>query len=158
MSCTSFWPNCPSSSLRKPILAWLWHQTCFQLSTETRVSSPFSDCDTLVLLSRVNHVRMHGKLEKVPTTLVFSVYWVSISMMVKTLNYPSHSIMSRIEFQQLGQHPKLVTLKSLIVWGRVNIYRNVESIIYNDIMESFLRILKSAQHRNFSSPADFKIS
>jgi hypothetical protein len=47
--------------------------------------------------------------------------------------------------------------------------RKPENVIYNDIIESFseipfglgqklrfLRILKSAQHRNFSSPSDLK--
>jgi hypothetical protein len=161
----------PSSSFRKLILAWLRHQTCFQHSIETHVSLPFSDCDTLVLLTRVSRVRMREKLEKVHTTLIFSVYWVSILNMVKTSNFPSHFILSRIKFQQLGQLPKPVTLKPLIVWGHINIRQKAENVIYIYISEifwrfhlvwgqklRFIRILKSAQHRNFNCPVDLKIS
>jgi hypothetical protein len=35
---------------------------------------------------------MRGKLEKVPTSLIFNVYWVSILMVVKISNFPTHSI------------------------------------------------------------------
>jgi hypothetical protein len=143
---TSFWANCHDSSVRKLILAWLRHQTCSSF-----LLRPVFPCCFQITC---------GKLEKVPMTLVFSVYWVSISKMVKTLNYPSHSILSRINFQQLGQLPKPITLKPLIVWGRVNILWNSENVIYNAIIESFLRfhlflsqkfrflrLLKSAQSR-----------
>jgi hypothetical protein len=48
-------------------------------------------------------------------------------------------LLSRIEFQQLGQLPKPITLKPLIVSGHVNIHQKAENIIYNAILECFLR-------------------
>jgi hypothetical protein len=100
LSRTSFSPNCPSSSVRKLILSWLRHQTCFQLSTETRISLLFSDCDTLVLLTRVRRVECVGNPRKSLMILVFSVYWVFTLMMGEASNYPSHYILSKTEFQQ----------------------------------------------------------
>jgi hypothetical protein len=100
MSRTSFWPNCTCSSVWKLILAWLRHQTCFHLSTETRVSLPFLDCNTLVLLTRVMHVRMFWKHEEVTYDISFYRYSVFTSKMVETSDYPSHFILSKTEFQQ----------------------------------------------------------
>jgi hypothetical protein len=82
---------------------------------------------------------MHGKLEKVPTTLIFSVYWISILKMVKTSNYPSHSILSKIEFQPLGQLPKPITLKPLILSRCVNNCWKEERHLYNFFIELQVR-------------------
>jgi hypothetical protein len=64
----------------------------------------------------------------------------------------------------------VIALVPLNQVSHVRMHLKAEKVIYNDIVESFwrfhfywgqklsfLRLLKSAQHRNFSSPSNFKI-
>jgi hypothetical protein len=57
---------------------------------------------------------MRGKLEKVPTSLIFNVYWVSILMVVKISNFPTHSIAVQNPSSAAWSTSKTLPLEPLI--------------------------------------------
>jgi hypothetical protein len=94
-----FWPNWSFSQFSNKILPLLRNLILFPRCWLNSALWPCSQVSiTLVRLTRVSRVRVHEKLERVPTTLVFNVYWVSTLKVVKTSIYPSHFIQSKPKF------------------------------------------------------------
>jgi hypothetical protein len=70
-----FWPNCSFSHFSNKILPLLRNLIRFPSFKLNSALWPYSQVSlTLVRLTRESCVRLHGKLERVPTTLVFNVY------------------------------------------------------------------------------------
>jgi hypothetical protein len=87
--------------------------------------------------------------------LVLEVSCDCIQFGVKSSDFTEYSILSITEFQQLSQLPKHITPKPMIIWERVNSHRKSENVIWNTIIESFLRFhffrVKSSYFLDYSN-------
>jgi hypothetical protein len=72
--------------------------------------------------------------------LIFIVYWVPISKVIKTSIYPSHFIQSIPEFPAVTNNSKIITPQSLVGLSHMGNHRKAENVFRNDIIGRFLRL------------------
>jgi hypothetical protein len=142
------WHNCPLVQFSNKMLPLLQNLICFQDFAEFCALTLLSSRYNFGSATRVSHVRMREKLDKVSTSLFFSVYWFPFRRWSRFRITQVTSCCPKQNFSSNRQLPEIITLKLLILWGWIDNHWKDEKVSYDVSIEGFLW-LHSIWGKNF---------